>query len=129
MDKITHEVRLAQWKKIIEECYSRPKGQTIRSWLSEHGISNKSFYYWQRKLRMQAYEEMKQPVALPVMQEPSTVAFAEIPYAAQLQECHPDIQEQFQPTAVIRSGSLSIAVSNSVSEELLGRLLQEVHHA
>ena len=29
MDRITHEVRLSNWKAVIEQCQSRPKGQTI----------------------------------------------------------------------------------------------------
>ena len=28
MDKSTHEIRLAHWKQIIEQCQSRPKSQT-----------------------------------------------------------------------------------------------------
>jgi hypothetical protein len=30
MDKTTHEIRLANWKQLIEQCASRPKGQTIQ---------------------------------------------------------------------------------------------------
>ena len=30
MDKITHEVRLEQWKHIISECQARPKGQSAK---------------------------------------------------------------------------------------------------
>ena len=26
MDKITHEIRLNNWKKIVEECNNRPSG-------------------------------------------------------------------------------------------------------
>ena len=29
MDKITHEVRLSQWKAIVEQCQARPKGVTV----------------------------------------------------------------------------------------------------
>lgn len=83
MDKITHEVRLAQWKKVIEECHARPEGQTAKSWLSERGISEKCFYYWQRKLRLYAYEEMQQPASLPADKGSAPVAFAEIPFAIQ----------------------------------------------
>ena len=30
MDKTTHEVRLANWKSIIEQCQQRPEGQTAK---------------------------------------------------------------------------------------------------
>ena len=59
MDQITHEIRLANWKKVIEECQARPEGQSAKQWLTEHGISDKSYYYWQRKIRFQAYDERK----------------------------------------------------------------------
>ena len=32
MDKTTHEVRLANWKSIIEQCQQRPEGQTAKQW-------------------------------------------------------------------------------------------------
>jgi len=127
MNQITHNVRLANWKKIIEECHARPEGQTAKDWLTERDISTKCYYYWQRKLRLQAYDEMKQSNALPTVQENAQVAFAEIPFSVQADSPEAD---HFQPTAVIRSGGMAIALSNSVSEDLLTRILQEVsHHA
>lgn len=128
MDKTTHEVRLTQWKKIIEECYARPERQTAKSWLSERGISEKSFYYWQRKLRLRAYEEMQRPASFPTEQGSESVIFAEIPFAAQAQ-ADQTASEQFRPTAVIRSDNIAITLSNSVSDVLLNRILQEVRHA
>ena len=46
MDKTTHEVRLANWKALIERCQTRPKGQTAKQWLDANGISSKKYYYW-----------------------------------------------------------------------------------
>ena len=42
MDRITHQVRLANWTKIIEQCNNRPAGTTAKQWLSDNGISDKS---------------------------------------------------------------------------------------
>ena len=126
MDQITHEVRLANWKQIIEECHARPEGQSAKQWLSERGISTKSYYYWQRKLRLQAYDQMKQSQALPTVQEDPAVTFAEIPFSAKSDTPETD---HFHPTAVIRSGGMTVALSNSVSDGLLARILQEVRHA
>lgn len=126
MDQIAHEVRLANWKQIIEECHARPEGQSAKQWLSERGISTKCYYYWQRKLRLQAYDQMKQSQALPTVQEDSAVTFAEIPFSAQSDTPETD---HFHPAAVIRSGGMAVALSNSVSDGLLARILQEVRHA
>ena len=45
MDQTTHEVRLANWKAIIEQCQARPKGQTAKQWMVENDISDKQYYY------------------------------------------------------------------------------------
>ena len=53
MDKITHKVRCEQWTSIIKECLA--SGMPKTPWCREHGISDKSFFYWQRILREEAY--------------------------------------------------------------------------
>ena len=54
MDTCTHEVRLNQWKLIIEQCQSRPDRQTAKQWLVENGIREKTYYYWLRRIRKEA---------------------------------------------------------------------------
>ena len=39
---------LALWQDRIREC--RNSGQTVVAWCAENGISEKTYYYWQRKL-------------------------------------------------------------------------------
>ena len=50
MDRITHEMRIANWKSIIEQCHKRPKGQSAKQWLAENNISEKQYYYWQQRV-------------------------------------------------------------------------------
>lgn len=38
MDQITHEIRLAHWKEIVEACNNRPASLSARAWLEENGI-------------------------------------------------------------------------------------------
>ena len=66
MDQITHEVRLANWKPIIEQCQARPEGQTAKQWLSKRGISEKNYYYWQRKVHQEVYVRTA-PAILPAV--------------------------------------------------------------
>lgn len=61
MDKITHEVRLNNLKKIVEECNNRPNGTTVKEWLATNGIKEKTYYYWLRRVRRAAYEQMLAP--------------------------------------------------------------------
>ena len=53
MNKMTHKVRCEQWTSIIKECLA--SGMPKTTWCREHGISDKSFFYWQRILREEAY--------------------------------------------------------------------------
>lgn len=71
---------------------------------------------------------MQQPASLPADKGSAPVAFAEIPFATQTQ-AEQILQEQFQTAAVIQSGGIVIALSNSVSDVLLTRIMQEVRRA
>lgn len=127
MDRITHQVRLTNWTKIIEQCNNRPSGTTAKQWLSENGIREKSYYYWLRKIRQEAYasKEMGLP-AINSLQEPQpAVTFAEIP----LPEHQTSISDTFKADAVIHTGSMVIGLSNSISDTLLSRLQEVTHHA
>ena len=46
--------RAQQWAMLIQECSS--SGLTKREFCQQRGISEKSFYYWLRKMRSQAAE-------------------------------------------------------------------------
>ena len=48
------EYRIQQWAVLIQECSA--SGLTNKEFCRQRGISEKSFYYWQRKLRQQIME-------------------------------------------------------------------------
>ena len=131
MDQCTHEVRAEYWKGIIEACLNRPAGQSAKNWLDENGISEQSYYHWQRKFRKQTYEVMKKetPVAVAVSEtEAQEVAFVEIPcrpnHTSMIQENSPTT-----PVAVIQNGSVKIEIMNGISESLLSQILKVLTHA
>lgn len=125
MDKTTHEVRLANWKSIIEQCQQRREGQTAKQWMMDHDISEKSYYYWLRKIRKEAYEQMSS-INLPATSQEGTVTFAELP--VQPQGASESFGQSFQADAIIRTGKLTIGLSNTVSPELLKQMLEAVIH-
>ena len=123
MDKMTHEIRAASWRSIISQCQARPAGQTRKQWLAQNGISEKSYYYWQRKLRREAYKLLppaQEESASPVQESP----FVEVPFPVRQSE-HGD----FAPSVLIKTGKLVFEISNTVSEKLLGHILETVSHA
>lgn len=126
MDKSTQEVRLAQWKEIVRQCQSRPEGQTAASWLRENGISDKKYYYWQRRIRKKAYDELKS-ASLPTKAGDTGVAFAEIPVHGTCFRA--ESGNGFHPDAIIQTVGMTVAVSNSISAELLGRIIEAASHA
>lgn len=126
MDQLTHTVRRSNWINIIQQCQGRPAGTTAKQWLAENGVSEKSYYYWLRKIRREVCEQG----CLPELSGPSQISFAEVPIKADLDiEPAQTVPAAFSPAALIRSGSLTLELSNDISESLLRRLLQEVLHA
>ena len=114
MDQLTHTVRRSNWINIIRQCQDRPAGTTAKQWLAENDISEKSYYYWLRKIRRE-------------VTNPSDLSFVEIPVKTALDTAPvPTVPAAMTPVAVIRSGRLTLELSNDISESLLCRLLQEV---
>ena len=119
MDKITHKVRCEQWTNIIKECLA--SGMPKMTWCREHGISDKSFFYWQRILREEAYLSTLENTLTPAVKEnsvPTTTDFVEI----KMTDHTSSSASPFKPDVVIRRGSVSIEISNTATEELLNKV-------
>lgn len=115
---------MTQWTKIIEECSQRPSGMTIAERTTQHGIGEKTYYYWQRKVRC-AMAQLVNP-QLPAEVPTQPVAFFEIKYNPE-----PTVtmsMDMFRPEAVLRKGDMLIGISNSLSEKLLRVILEDVSH-
>ena len=119
MDKITHKVRCEQWTNIIKECLA--SGMPKTTWCREHGISEKSFFYWQRILREEAYLTTLENTLTPAVKKtaaPTTTDFIEIKVTDQASIS----ASPFKPDVIIRRGSVSIEISNTATEELLKKV-------
>ena len=58
------EYRQIQWAAVIQEC--KASGLTNKEYCIRHGLSEKSFYYWQKKLRTQIVTSAPELVPLEV---------------------------------------------------------------
>jgi thiamine biosynthesis protein ThiC len=56
VQKLTHEVRLQQWEKIVTEC--RNSGKTITAWCAENNINTKTYYHWQKLVCQATCQEL-----------------------------------------------------------------------
>ena len=124
MDKITHQIRAEHWVKIMNEYIN--SGMPKTAWCRANGISEKQFFYCQRILRREAFENSQNSL-LPATVGPHqelepatqrTVSFTEIKLSSSSQSTAP----VFHPDLVIRKGSLILEISNSASDELLSRI-------
>ena len=124
MDQTTHEMRLANWKSIIEQCQSRPDGMSAKQWLRDNEIPEKQYYYWLRKLRKLAYDEVHSQDLVPAATEAQlpAVSFAEIPAETVL-------GPESGPAITIKTKKSTIQISSSVSESLMIQLVKAVAHA
>lgn len=130
MDKLTHTIRDSRWKEIISQCQNRPAGMSAKQWIVENQISEKSYYYRLRKFRKEAYEHMNNPLdVLPAAKAKSEVSFTEIRIPEQKSPIPDIMHETIKPTAVIKTATMTIALSNDISDSLLSIILREVSHA
>lgn len=124
MDKIAHEVRLAQWAEVVKQCQSRPAGMSANTWLKENGIAIKNYYYWQRRVRNEVYNQVT--ALAPVGNTKNEVTFAEVPSqivneqenAVETQKC------TNLPAAVIKTGHMEIQIHNNLSPMLLKSIME-----
>lgn len=114
MDKSTHEMRLMKWTAIIKEC--RNSGMTVAAWCRENNISNKSFYYWQRKIRTKVFDNVKE----------STISnktnFVQLPAPIDSSIGTPS----FKADMVLHVGNNVLELSNTTSENLLSIVLKVI---
>ena len=130
MDKLAHEVRMTHWREVVAQCQARPEGLTAKEWMQKNGVNEKQYYYWLRKIRSAAYEEMKSR-NLPdthAADQNTPAVFTEIP-VPQESSFATNVVQEFRPDAVIQIGAAAISLSNSASEELIAGIIKAVDHA
>ena len=108
MDQLTREVRYSKWAEIIMAANN--SGLTKAEFCRQNGIDNKSFFYYQRRIRQGLYDaaqaEQSQLVELPISEKQGTMSGV---------------------VAVIHAGSISIEITDGISESTLlsiGRMIR-----
>lgn len=71
------EVRLVNWAGILRE--RRDSGLSVRSYCLEQGINEKTYYYWQRRLRVAACNKLEQQTNAATHSEMTTFAALPMP--------------------------------------------------
>lgn len=113
--ELKRQHHLQIWTPIIQEC--KNSGMTVKTWCEDNDVNEKQFYYWQRRVR----EAM----------HPSTTAGKD-PLATFVRMDHlsgAGTATAFSPDMILNYGNLRMELSNTVSPELLGQVMQALHHA
>lgn len=117
MDSRVQVYRAKQWMEIIQQCAeSRMKK---RVYCQAHGINEKTFYYWQRRLR----DRMSGGLQKQPEEECLSNPFVRLPVP--IDNGGPDSGES---AIIVRVGSLRIEIRDSVDEALLGKVLRAASH-
>lgn len=125
MDHQTALVRRNHWASIISASQARPEGTSIRQWLKDNSIPHKSYYYWLRKFRHEAFSQLEQQGLAPCA---TPNQLAEIRMTENnAHNIAPEIR--FTADAVVTVGAYTIALSNNTSPSLTALLLEAVRDA
>lgn len=108
MDQLTREVRYSKWAEIIMAANN--SGLSRAEYCRQNGIDNKSFFYYQRRIRQGLYDiaqaERSKLVELPISERQKTLSGV---------------------VAVIHAGNISIEIADGISESTLmsiGRMIR-----
>ena len=122
MDQNALAIRQAQWEQIVAECNAA--GISKKEWCAKNGIPEKSFYYWQRRIRQQiaaknscksADEITSSFVELPI--SPSPPSEPKLPV--------PDLS----PELMLQIGDCQLFIDGRVQEQTLSTVLKVLRNA
>lgn len=68
MMAVRSEYRLQQWAQVVEQC--RESGLSNREFCRKNGISEKTYYYWLRRLREATAKQIQNPTLVQLDAEP-----------------------------------------------------------
>ena len=118
MDKTTRKARFQYWADALRRCAREcaERGISKKQWIEEQGVSVKTFYNWQRRIRKAAAEQMERKAELTETESP---VLAELPVARFVAKEEETDASGFKPAAVVRMGRIEVELSDGALPELL----------
>ena len=117
MEQSIHVIRVKEWSKIIQDCYTG--GLAKKEWCMQNHIKAKSFYYWQRVIRKKTLAKCplsSSDVQTTFVELPSPKLSAEVPMN--------------EPAAIIHlTGGITIEITESASSVFIRQLIRAVLYA
>ena len=109
--ELAQKVRLEQWAQVMRT--RSESGESVRAWCASNDINEKTFYYWQRKLRQAACDQITK-------QEGSLQKTGLIPAGWAQVTTKISVEE----TLTIKIGSIMIQATQNTDMDLLAKVCQ-----
>ena len=121
--KITAEYRMSQWAQVISD--RKSSGVTIKSYCQNIGISRDAYYYWQKKLRKAAYEQMALIPVESAQANLTKTSFTEVKLNDSFTQTFP-IESNLHNNIQIQISKVRISADSEYPVEKLAYLLREL---
>jgi len=123
--EVAAEYRLSHWAQIVQE---RSKiGASVRAYCKQIGICENTYFYWQRRLRQAACEELsKYEREQKSITQPSFVEIEVAEPAVLPAKGAPTVPESSPGKLHIKAGGVQITADSTYPPEQLGALLREL---
>ncbi len=119
--EMAKRVRLTRWAKIIRA--RSESGDSVRGWCRKNGINEKTYYYWQGKLREAALEGFEEVGTDLVPHVPAR--FAQVSLTEPAADTSP-VQSGCANSLCAEIGGMRITVDGEYPTDKLAALLREL---
>ena len=124
MDQKAFEIRRSQWERIILE--GNRASISKKEWCRQNGINEKSFYYWQKKIRREALENAGSVPAV----ASSASSFVEIPFQENSYSSKdPSPHGSSSPELMLQISDCRIFISSTIQELTLRTVMKVILNA
>lgn len=114
MNKTTNKDNLIKWEAIIRNCRGSDMG--VRAWCHENNISERQFYYWERRIKKNSFDTQKKTES----KKKAKFVELQVPIDSSINKSI----STFRADMVIHVGNNVLEISNTVSENLLSMVLK-----
>ena len=137
MDQEVNIIRIENWKRLILEANN--SGLSKTEWCRQNNISSKTFFYWQRKIRLMEAQKALSSSELPSVSTGQKTAissdFVDMTHlykeTTAPTESVPsgNSQSGFAPQLMLLADQYRILIGEDVREQTLSTVLREIKHA
>ena len=137
MDQEVNIIRIENWKRLILEANN--SGLSKTEWCRQNNISSKTFFYWQRKVRLMEAQKALSSSELPSVSTGQKTAissdFVDMTHlykeTTAPTESVPsgNSQSGFSPQLMLLADQYRILIGEDVSEQTLSTVLRAIKHA